>query len=127
MSGFTSPVSNASNRLVPAEGRSLDLTDDDDLRGPARIGWIVAVDGNGTVLGFVPKEADKLGNLPITIEIAEALVVRYVPPGTTCGAIEALVILPLRILVLSGQREREALVSQPVSIANTDSVVQITL
>ncbi|KAG8964596.1 hypothetical protein FRC05_003761 [Tulasnella sp. 425] len=68
----------------------MDLTDDDDLQGPPRTGWIVAVDGNGTVLGFVPKEADKLGNLPITIEISEALVVRYVPPGTTCGAIEAL-------------------------------------
>ncbi|KIO28579.1 hypothetical protein M407DRAFT_6729 [Tulasnella calospora MUT 4182] len=83
-------TSNAFNQSVPAYGGTLDLDDDEDLRGPPRTGWIVAVDGNGTVLGFVPKEADKLGNLPITIEVSEALVVRYTPPGTTCSYIEAL-------------------------------------
>ncbi|KAG8993665.1 hypothetical protein FRB90_000638, partial [Tulasnella sp. 427] len=58
--------------------------------GPPRTGWIVAVDEKDTPLGFVPKEADKLGNLPITVEIGEALVVRYSPSGTECGTIQAL-------------------------------------
>ncbi|KAG9024230.1 hypothetical protein FS837_005440, partial [Tulasnella sp. UAMH 9824] len=89
-SGSSTPTSNESNQAVPASGGALTFNVDEDLRGHPRTGWIVAVDGNGTTLGFVPKEADKLGNLPITIEISEALVVRYTPSGLTCGYIEAL-------------------------------------
>ncbi|KAG9021332.1 hypothetical protein FS837_007351 [Tulasnella sp. UAMH 9824] len=90
-SGSSTPISESSNHAVPASGGTLAFDVHEDLRGPPRTGWIVAEDGNGTVLGFVPKAADKHGNLPITIEVSEALVVRYTPPGLTCGYIEALV------------------------------------
>ncbi|KAG8921998.1 hypothetical protein FRC01_014627, partial [Tulasnella sp. 417] len=57
--------------------------------------WIVVENANGTALGFIPKEVDKLGDLPITAEISEALVVRYTPSGTSADPIQALNARPL--------------------------------
>ncbi|KAG9022277.1 hypothetical protein FS837_006499, partial [Tulasnella sp. UAMH 9824] len=52
--------------------------------------WIIAENEDRTALGFVSKEADRHGDLPITIEISKALIVYYSPSSTGTGPIQVL-------------------------------------